>query len=42
MPMMAQLRAHAVRWRTDERLRAVIETVRAATRPRASSGMLPT
>lgn len=29
MPMPAQLRAHAVRWRTDERLRAVIETVRA-------------
>lgn len=29
MPMMAQLRVHAEQWRTDDRLRAVIETVRA-------------
>ncbi|WP_371551544.1 helix-turn-helix transcriptional regulator [Streptomyces sp. NBC_00554] len=29
MPMMAQLRVNAEQWRTDERLRAVIATVRA-------------
>ncbi|MFE9597153.1 helix-turn-helix domain-containing protein [Streptomyces hokutonensis] len=28
-PMMAQLRVHAEEWRTDERMRAVVETVRA-------------
>ncbi|MGH1554236.1 hypothetical protein ACRAWF_26700 [Streptomyces sp. L7] len=38
MPLVAQLRVHAEQWRTDGRMRAVIETVRADPTARQTLG----